>query len=515
MRSAWIYRIRKHAVDIIALVCAFFMLCVVPLLFRDAFFDINRVKVEAVIATVPVLLFAFGAALLVRPQQDGHCSAKKSIIVLMLTFLFSCVVSCALTGFENATLTGSEGRYCGLYFMLCCGAAFFMISMGDRRLLRFTAVSAMICAAVCAGLGFVNAMGMDPLGFYVRIQKGQETVFLSTIGHFDFYGTYLVILFPLAGAFYVFSDPRMLRYIGLVCTSVIAFGAMASRTDSAFAGLHLGCFMLLALAGGDYLRIARALSAWAMGFAALPLTYSLLQKSAFQLEFSGLPRIIFDLHAGEMAAALLIVLAGVCLLLHRRGSSAPGRKRWMVVLLLLFGLFAVAAGGVVFHFSVFDTSSSLGSASSFLRFNDHWGSLRGFAWIRSIRAYGDYPLLKKLFGSGMELTLRVLTPYFDNPDMLVYGVFNDPHCQPLQMLLTCGLFGMASFVLFYVSMLVLLFRYAEDDPVLCGVLGSVWSYSVIMLINVTQPILIATYFSICALGVACIRNDHLSGGVAA
>ena len=112
----------------------------------------------------------------------------------------------------------------------------------------------------------------------------------------------------------------------------------------------------------------------------------------------------------------------------------------------------------------------------------------------------------------MELTLRVLTPYFDDPTMLRGGVFNDPHCQPLQMLLTCGVLGMTTFVLFYVSMLVTLLRHAGRDPLICGTFASVFAYSIVMLINVTQPILIATYFSVCALGLSGLRAQRFDSG---
>ena len=41
-----------------AFLCAVSMLVVLPLIFRDAFFDINRVKVDWVCAVVPVLALA-------------------------------------------------------------------------------------------------------------------------------------------------------------------------------------------------------------------------------------------------------------------------------------------------------------------------------------------------------------------------------------------------------------------------------------------------------------------------
>ena len=105
-----------------------------------------------------------------------------------------------------------------------------------------------------------------------------------------------------------------------------------------------------------------------------------------------------------------------------------------------------------------------------------------------------------------EQTLAALKPYFDNPAMLSDGVYNDAHCQPLQFLLNCGLLGAAAFVTFYLVTIVTVFRHMGHDPLLMGLFASLAAYLLIMLLNVTQPILIATYMSLCALALARIRT---------
>lgn len=509
-------RIRHRLPDLVATMCAACMLCLVPLLFHDAFFDINRVKVSAVLACVPGFSAAMIAALLLDPQRKARFSSAlpgKAPCLLLLLFIVSCIVACAFAGFEEAVMTGSEGRYCGLFFMVCCACAFFVTVLG-RVHTRFLLPAIMLCSCACAFLGVLNAMGVDPLRFYTRIQKGQEKVFLSTIGHFDFFGTFLVLLFPLSAAQYVFSSKCIMRIFGLFCAVVIAFGASVSRTDSAFAGLHMACFLLAAISGRQWAYLSRSLLIWALAFGALPITYTMLKYSIFQPDISGLPKILYQLHAGEALCVLLLILSFFCLMQRRQGRAVPGRKKLLVISIILFCMLAAAVFGAVIWFSVFDTQTPLGSAASFLRFNDRWGSLRGFVYTRSLRAFSEYSVVEKVFGVGMDLARRVLSPYFDDPAMLVYGVFNDPHCQPLQMLLTCGLFGMISYLALYVSMLFTFFRHAKEEPVLCGVLCSLFSFSLIMLINVTQPILILTYFSVCALGISHLRAITASGGIA-
>lgn len=512
-QSDFVMKIRKRMPDVVAFACAVFMLCYIPLAFNDAFFDINRHKVKMVIACIPVFCAIMAVSLIFDPDRKKRFAGRIGRFVgsSMLLLMVICVISCARAGFTDAVLTGSEGRYCGLYFMLCCGAAFFVIS-SSRIQLKALVLPVMVCAALCAGLGFANAIGYDPLGFYDRIKKGQEPTFLSTIGNFDFFGTFIVMMLALAGAQFVLCEKKVMRYVGGICAAVMAFGITACRTECSFAGMHMACYMLLALSGGDYARMARACVLWAVCCLSLPVTYPLLEISVYKPRIDGLPKTLYLQHIGEYAALLFVLLALILFLMKKRGIKPPSRNtllKWMMAVCACGALLLFAA---MVYFSVFDTKTKLGSLRNFLRFNDSWGTLRGFVYIRSLRAYGDYAPMDKLFGAGMELTRSILEPYFDNPKMLRFGVFNDPHCQPLQMLLTCGISGMVCFLSLYASVLLGLFRHAKDDPFACGLLCAIWCYSLIMLINVTQPILISTYFSICALAVSYVRFAGASGG---
>ncbi len=504
MRSRSITDVCSRAVDALSTLCALFMLCVVPLLFHDAFFDINRVKVNAVLAAAPVFAGLTALCVLAHPHRKALFRGAGLPLALLGALLLACVLSCARTGFELTTLTGTAGRRCGLLFMLACGMAFAVIGLGRVNLRAFL-LPAMLSAGACAALGVANAAGVDPLGFYARIQPGQERIFLSTIGNNDFFGAFMVMVFPISAAQFIFAEEKATRMLGLACAVTIALGAMAAHTDSALVSLHMACLMLTALSGGCLRRMARALLVWAAAFIALPVMSMALLKSPFEPNVTGAMEILFVFNVGEWMALLLLALAILCAWMHKRGKKAPSRKIVMRALLGAFAAAVLAVIAVIVYFSAVDTQKELGAAALLLRFNDRWGSSRGFVWMRALRAFADFDMMDKLFGAGMEQALRVLAPYFDDPARLAYGVFNDAHCQPLQMLLTCGLLGMAAFVTLYGGMLLWIARRAGEDPVLCAALASLFAYGLIMLLNVTQPILISTYFSMAALGVSRLR----------
>ena len=505
----WLRRIRADAAGAVAWLCAALMLCVLPLLFHNGFFDINRVKVSAVCRSVPLLLVAFVIALVLRPKGERLPGVKRiprAPVACLAVLLLACVISCARFGFDEATLTGSEGRYCGLNFWLACGGAFAIMASGASRLPHIDA-AAIVCAGAVAALGIANALGLDPLRFYPGISEKQRSVFLSTIGNADFFGAYLAMLFPLAGARFV----KRARggWACLPLALLMACGIVASRTDSSFLALHLGCAALLACSGDSLNAMSCALLLWGGCFFALPAMRPALD-AADRMVY-GLLRLLCDTGLSMLLGALCLCGAVLCCILYRRGRRAPGRVLPMAIGAVIAAAALLLVGAIV-YFSCVDTQSELGAAATLLRFDDDWGSRRGFVYTRSLRAYADYGVADKLFGRGVDMTKRILAPYNDNPRVLELGTFNDAHCQPLQLLLTTGLPGVLSFLAFYACMLREVLRQQGGDALLTGISASLMGYSVVMLLQVTQPILIATYLSLCALALS--RINHVKEGLA-
>ena len=212
---------------------------------------------------------------------------------------------------------------------------------------------------------------------------------------------------------------------------------------------------------------------------------------------------------------ILFAAAFLCRFLARKGVRAPGRKTMTTIVLIVLFCAALALLGAMVYFTVVNPEADLGEAAGFLRFDDAWGSYRGFVYKRAVDAFGTYTPAEKIFGKGLDTTKSILRPYFDHPVVKIVGVFDDTHNQLLQLLLTGGILAAASFVLFYAVMLVTLYRHADRDPLLCGATASVFAYLIVILINVTQPILIITYFSLSALAlgrISYIDKRRRNGG---
>ncbi|MGN0996096.1 MAG: O-antigen ligase family protein [Candidatus Ventricola sp.] len=490
-----------------AFLCAAAMLVALPLVFRNAFFDINRVKIDWVCGLMPALaLFSLVCCLAARQRLPRDAGAW-GILLSAALFLLACVLSAARQGFSEAVLRGSQGRGCGLVFLLSCGAAALAIAAGR---LRGHALSWLIgLAGGCVALlGVLNALGIDPLHFYAGIAPGQEKLFLSTIGNLDFFGGYVAMLLPMTAVWFVAAKRWAVRCPALLGTIACEAAIAAAGSDSAFAAAQAGFAVLLTLCGDDWRCMGRALLLWALSFAALLIMQPLLLFSVRRRAYTGLFLALCQRGVAAGACALLVLAAVLCLWLGRRGVRAPGRNRLMVCFFVVGAAMLLAALAAIYRFTVLEPERELGALGDLLRFDDSWGTRRGFVYRRAVRALADYSTADWLLGRGVDCTRAILSPYFDNPDMLRYGVFNDAHCQVLQYLLTIGLPGTLSLIACHVLALHACWRRAAQDPLLTGVCASLGAYTVVALVSVAQPILMATYLSVVAVAVS--RMLHLA-----
>ena len=194
----------------------------------------------------------------------------------------------------------------------------------------------------------------------------------------------------------------------------------------------------------------------AVCLALIPAAQAVLNKNPYHPQMDGLLSLLMKTHTVHVLPVVLVVAAAVFIRLDHRGVCAPSRKTAGRVVLIAAVAMLVGFICATVWFTVVKPEADLGELSAFLRFDDQWGNYRGFVYIRfASRVCPDYPLSDKMFGQGLGRALAALTPYFDNPDAIAQagGVFTDAHCQILQFLLTCGLFGASAFPGFLCAML--------------------------------------------------------------
>ena len=156
-----------------------------------------------------------------------------------------------------------------------------------------------------------------------------------------------------------------------------------------------------------------------------------------------------------------------------------------------------------------------GSLSSYLVFNDQWGTQRGFIWRKSLEFFGQFPLSHKLFGFGPD-TFGILTTKTSFKEMLATTgqIFDTAHNEYLQYLLTIGPIALIAYLVFLINScqhMIRTFRKSlvDGDEVTsytAGCFFAVICYSFQAFVNLNLPIITPFLWILLSMGIAYVRK---------
>ena len=212
----------------------------------------------------------------------------------------------------------------------------------------------------------------------------------------------------------------------------------------------------------------------------------------------------------DIVWAVIAVCAVITAILFLADYKMPDKILPLAVPVILGVIFALCVAGIIFavyYFSVIDTKTNLGFLKSFLRFNDSWGTHRGYMWIRSFWIFGDFSIYNKLFGSGPDTFATVFEPYFEG--LMHYGdsYTNCAHNEYINYLITTGIFGLASYLTIIFGALKGAIKSAAKNPIAIAFSASVISYAAQAVVNLAQPITTPLFIIFVALCEAVARQN--------
>lgn len=455
-------------------------LLVHPLVFRDAFFDINHVKTYLFEAFTFVCLLP---CLWIQPKLERGTAGS---FFCGAAFLVCAGISCLLSEDPAAAFTGENGRLGGWWYLFCLFAGAWIVTRsGSAR--AWAAPAYLLSLALCSVLAGLNFFRVDPLGFYARLSGEARLRFLSTIGNLDLFAAALCLALPLGASLFLQSDgPKRAVCGALLFLTVPA--VIWCRADGAMIALFVCLYLALR-------RHDRG------GFACLALIFSALGASGClcrllrgrMMSLGGcLCRYLALSPAACLSAAAVCALTAVFL-----RKKAPRAAR-AVDLCALSALLAVALA--VLWFSVFDRASGLSGPLKLLRLSDTWGTYRGGVWLRCLRLFFRSDLKTRLLGFGPDCLKLPLGAAYGKEIAAFSGFsFDNAHCLPLQFLLTTGLAGLISLsaCLFFALRSVR----RSGDPLSRAILAACLTYLIHSLVTVTQPITGPLFVLLLAAGV--------------
>ena len=514
--------------DNVALIMGVFtliVLCVLPLVFHDFYFDILETKYQfysvAAIAAL-VIMGGYGLAsgkMIEWFSKFNFQTWRKSMNVCdwaMLAFWFCNVLSWIFCkDWKWEAFWGTSGRYNGVFLMTVYMASYFLVTrffkLKQWYLDAFLAVGIFVCV-----FGITDYFQMDILGFKVNMMDDQKAIYTSTFGNINTYTIYVAALLAVSMVLFTQekNQKRMLWYFGNMVLS--SFALIMGTSDNAY--LSLAAIFGLAplwlfrtktglrryvISAATFVTVILCINginqAYASSVLGIDSAFGLIAKQKFLPVLAALLWI---------ASAALVARSRKPQALMNRTSSDEMNK---IAVYIWLGVIAVVCLGVVFV--LYDANAAghadkYGAISSYVVFDDNWGTQRGYVWKRAVEIFTKkLTPIQKVFGYGAD-TFALLMQYYFPADMQngKMVIFDSAHNEYLHYLVTIGFAGMASYIVFMMSSVVAMAKRMKEQPVVAAVMLAVLAYMIQATVNINLPIAMPIILQLLAMGVGCRKT---------
>lgn len=497
---------------------ALVVLCVFPLVFHNYYFDILETKYQFYCAAAITMIVAMGAyglgsGKLFNALKSSNikeiCKALSFVDWAMLAFWFSNVLSWVFCfEWRWEAFWGTSGRYNGVFLMTIYMVVYFLVTRFFRfrqwYLDAFLAVGILVCL-----FGITDYFQMDILGFKVRMMDAQKSIYTSTLGNINTYTVYVGAVMVISMILFA-QEKNQKRMLWYYCVMVISsFALIMGTSDNAY-------LTLAALFGLSPLYLFKTKKGVGRYLVSIATFFTVIQcidwiNAAYADTVWGIDS-AFSLIAGMSFLPFLVialwVLAGVFLaVIWKRGKDNTSEEMGKWLRYVWIGVIAVVLAAVVYVFvdaNLAGNAERYGSISSYVVFNDDWGSARGYVWRRSIDLYTTkFNLLQQIFGYGSDTFKLLMQYYFDgrtSGDMII--IYDSAHNEYLHYLVTIGIVGAVSYILFMGSAVIRMVKTMKDRPEVVAVMFAIAAYMVQATVNINLPIAMPVILQLLAMGVS-------------
>lgn len=250
-RLLWEYRMDIYKKE----VCGFYYFMnfgILPLIIHQGFSDIIRIKVTVFYWIMAVFSAAMAVAVAMELRRiRGGLSARKEMYgqlnltdLSVIAFAFLSLLSCMISEWHRKALLGSPAYFVGGIMIACLTVSYLFLSR-NADLEGGCWYYLYAGGLLTAGTGLLNRLGCDPLGMYREGMKGAFWEYLSTIGQMDFYYGFLSILICFFAA-YRCGEQKGWRRAALDLFLLVGYSnAWLASANAIYAGLGAGFLMIL------------------------------------------------------------------------------------------------------------------------------------------------------------------------------------------------------------------------------------------------------------------------------
>ncbi len=474
-----------------------------------------------VIATV-IFVISTGMCMFFSYKDERRAGNKAALItplsaadICMLCFLGFAVISTLMTKHPNEALLGPNpftsaaihSRNNGLLLLFLYTLMYFIITRNYVKK-DYVFIIFLVTSSFIALLTVLNFFYIDPFGLLDGYDAATIDDFGSTLGNKNIIAAYMCIFLPVAVMLFVISESKIVRIVAGISILFAYTGLLCADSTSDILGLLVILPVMAIFCARSFTYLKRYLLALTIlfisgkalwGFALLIGDRN--KGFEFMQHFLIYSRLMFL----PIAACCLLYL--LIIIFEKKIEARYPARALTITFTVLFSIGIIAALAAFIYFSFIDRKTDIGNFKKLLRFDDYWGTHRGFMWRVSFEEFGKFKPMQILFGTGPDTAYYVLQPHFGELSSRFGDSSTDcAHNEFINYLLTQGVLGLAAYLGVTGSVIVRAIKTAKKDPTVLIFICPVICYLAQSVVNLYNPIVTPFLFIFLSLAEANNRK---------
>lgn len=485
------------------------MFTVFPWFLTNYYSSARRDKFWLFVVVTGIVGVSIGILALVQYLTGKSASGKTSTYhdpfklnltdIGMLAFLGVTLIStiCATMAAENPgeafgkLFLGSYGRNMGLLMIMMMAICYFVVSRYFYYK-KYVIYFLFIGMTVMSFVAILNFYFVDVLGIFAKYSSNNNVQmnFTSTIGNKNYLSAMITVALPFSVGLAVATKDRILRILAYVSTGLQFMGLLVATSDGGFLGCFAAFAIMLIVVSRDLEKLSKFFFCLGIMMASAKLLWLFdLAMNKHNKGYTSFSEIFVYNNLVFILIPLFIGLAVLCGFVKNEKARETGAKIAFYTTLALVCAGSCVIAFMFIYYSIINTSASVGSFTRFFRFNEAWGTHRGYFWIKSFDIFKDFNFIEVLFGSGPDTYYNTFEIYF-NELLTKYGdsSTNAAHNVYINYLITVGVTGIASYLLFVGSALFNSIKNAKLNPLALMCVGVIVAYATQDIVNIANPV---------------------------
>ena len=410
----------------------------------------------------------------------------------------------------ESLIGGPNSRDNGLVLILLYLLMYFIVSR-YYYYKSYVLVAFLIFGSIISLLAILHFYYIDPLGIMNGYTDSVINDFGTTIGNKNTIASYMCIFLPFTIMMFVVQNSRKIKIVSAVSIAFAYMGLLVAGSNSGYIGLFAMLFFMFLVCIRNaqlFKNLMMALTImFSSGLMLRLLSFILKKDKGFEQIGKALiySKYIFFIIA--FFATLSIAMYFLC---KKNTTITKWPKNTLTAVVLLFG--GCVAGVCVYLFikyTFIDTKSDIGALSKIFRFDDRWGTHRGFMWINGVKDFLNFDFIHILFGSGCDTFYYVFEPHFEELcERFNNSSTNTIHSEYLNYLVTQGVLGFLSYMTVLVSVIVRAFKASRENRLALIFIFPVIAYAAQAVVNIYQPITTPFLIIFIALSECIARKSN-------